>query len=775
MVRSLAVHAYEGGGKVTVGDDGFSIEAPGWRLDAGIPGLLLADDAGTRTPVVPAAAPVRSAASRDGFAGAATEYSFGWTGPEGLETVWRVTVFRHSPVVMLGATVRNTSARPVRLAEIGLLSQASAHLSCEGDSLDWVLSSLGCGSRNGSVGEKLPSSNEQTIALWKGFNQPVPFKLGKLPFDTDGDWRCFRDWMTLYKDSGETGLTAAAVGEPRAWAAFRCHAGKCGDMAFEVASEMSDAVLAPGQSRDAQEIALFLLPYRDALPLAMRWQAATHGVRIHRKTAVGWCSWYSMGPNVTADIAIRVANTFEAERRRIQPEFIQVDDGFEKTVGDWDCNEKFPDGLDPVVSAFRKAGAIPGIWLSPLLVHEKTAIFRDHPDWFQRRADGTLTGQAGNWGPTAYYLDPTHPGAAAFLGEVLIEFKRQGFRYFKIDFNGIADDARFHDSAATGLEAYRRLYRIYREAVGEESFLLACSGFTRGVFGYADAVRTGPDSCSNWKAPHDCCVSRCLESVANSAWANRVLFTCDPDVTYLGPAGSLTEEEWKTWHSHVGTLGGLTAISDRIDQPERRNRLRMLEILNPPAPETGLPLGGGCDIFLRWLGYLSRRPWGEAAVATGYNPAGAAATLTVNPASTGLRAAEKYLVWSFWEETARFAGPGPVTFEKVPSHGCVMVRITPVPEDPDEPFLAGSTLHISCGGAEIADFRFTAESIDLELTDAGARDGALFLCCRDGLALECAAGLTADTPRRVSEHLFRIEVRDRKAGERQSLTLRRTR
>jgi len=115
----------------------------------------------------------------------------------------------------------------------------------------------------------------------------------------------------------------------------------------------------------------------------------------------------------------------------------------------------------------------------------------------------------------------------------------------KGDFNTVG--GRLHNPKKTHLQAYRDLYRLYRQEIGEESFLLACTGFTRAVVGLADACRIGPDAGWNWHAAHPCCIRDCIPAVANSAFANGVLYANDPDVTYTLPAGSLRQDELRVW------------------------------------------------------------------------------------------------------------------------------------------------------------------------------------------------------------------------------------
>lgn len=51
----------------------------------------------------------------------------------------------------------------------------------------------------------------------------------------------------------------------------------------------------------------------------------------------------------------------------------QIDDGWQKSVGDWDVNtDRFPLGLKAVTEKIRSEGLIPGIWVAPLIVDMST-------------------------------------------------------------------------------------------------------------------------------------------------------------------------------------------------------------------------------------------------------------------------------------------------------------------------------------------------------------------------------------------------------------------
>ncbi len=436
------------------------------------------------------------------------------------------------------AVFRNGSPQPVRLRRIVV---AEWRVTCAGDPSAWRLSTLGDAFHAG-----LPAAGE----------------------------RCaFVDLLALYADGAGCALTleprvpglapivgfvAGAAGSasgPQADVRFECRSEGEGVLAIRAVSLHSDIVVGPGESRESEEVWLLAQPYAEAVDTLMARLARTHGARLARGPRCGWCSWYHKGKAVTADDVIGFADHAATIRERLPLQVIQIDDGFQRAYGDWRLNEKFPDGWGPVLERIRRAGAEPGIWLAPLCVDAVLPLHDEHPDWFQRDAAGKPLGQ---------HLDPTHPGAQAFIRELILVHRRLGFTYFKFDFNIVHEAERFHDPTKTRLQVLRDLFRLYREAVGEEAYLLAClCHFSRAVAGIADALRIGVDSMAVWRESHGICVSRCVQAVGATIAANGVLFVNDPDVTYTWPH-RLTDAEWRTWHSFVGLLGGTAMISEPL-------------------------------------------------------------------------------------------------------------------------------------------------------------------------------------------------------------------
>jgi len=83
----------------------------------------------------------------------------------------------------------------------------------------------------------------------------------------------------------------------------------------------------------------------------------------------------------------------------------------------------------------------------------------------------------------------------------------------------------------------------------------------------------------------------------------------------------------------------------------------------------------------------------------------------------------------------------------------------------------GSNLHIYCGAADLKNVTSTPSGINIELTDAGAREGDLFLYSANPLIAGSAAGCKVNLVEAAGENVWRIHVEDREIGRPQKILL----
>jgi hypothetical protein len=211
-------------------------------------------------------------------------------------------------------------------------------------------------------------------------------------------------------------------------------------------------------------------------------------------------------------------------------------------------------------------------------------------------------------------------------------------------------------------------------------------------------------------------------------------------------------------------------ISEPIDRPEYRALARLYEILTPPVPDKGWSHHGGTDRDHQQFGFAAHRAWGDFGVVQLYNVGDRPAPRPLDVSCLDTLG-ERFHVFSFWEEKyLGVGGPGWAT-PPLPPHAAVVLRLTPLADDPDTPVLVGSTLHIGMGSAELEGLAASPGQMVVRLSDAGARDGALFVHSARPLRLAGAEGCVARSVLPAGPAVWRIDVGDRKGGAAQRIRL----
>ena len=111
-------------------------------------------------------------------------------------------------------------------------------------------------------------------------------------------------------------------------------------------------------------------------------------------------SWEATEFDVHCDEQIALAK----KAKQMGVELFVIDDGWfgqrhsdADGLGDWYVNEdKFPEGLNPLIQAVKEMDMMFGIWIEPEMVNPPTQLLKDHPDWiyhFENRVNDTSRNQ----------------------------------------------------------------------------------------------------------------------------------------------------------------------------------------------------------------------------------------------------------------------------------------------------------------------------------------------------------------------------------------------
>ncbi len=159
----------------------------------------------------------------------------------------------------------------------------------------------------------------------------------------------------------------------------------------------------------------------------------------HQSTATaqtGWTSWYHYYTKISEDIILENLRAFSS--RRIPIGMFQIDDGYQKAVGDWkETNAKFPHGMKHIADSIHHAGYKAGLWLAPFICEKNSDLFRLHPDWLLKDEKGkpVVTGINPLWSGKYYALDIYRPEVRHYLQGVFdTVLNVWGYDMVKLDF-----------------------------------------------------------------------------------------------------------------------------------------------------------------------------------------------------------------------------------------------------------------------------------------------------------------------------------------------------
>ncbi|MET7423484.1 glycoside hydrolase family 36 protein [Dactylosporangium sp. NPDC005555] len=288
--------------------------------------------------------------------------------------------------------------------------------------------------------------------------------------------------------------------------------------------------------------------------LASRFGAGT------RRAGNVWCSWYAYYENVTEaqltkDVADLAGLPFDV---------VQIDDGWEELVGDWQPNAKFPSGMRAVADRIADAGFTPGLWLAPFIALPHSRLALERPELLLRSADGRPVVAGYNWGGPYYALDLAREDALSHVaGLIRTVVHEWGYRYLKLDFI----NAGAAPAAGPSRESlYRTGLRVIREAAGDDVYLLGSGAILVPSLGLLDGLRSGPDVAPMWDNyasidPSDATARNAVVNSVHRLWQSP-LVEVDPDVIYFRSKLNLLTTQQTRWLRDLADVCGFRAVSD---------------------------------------------------------------------------------------------------------------------------------------------------------------------------------------------------------------------
>ena len=307
------------------------------------------------------------------------------------------------------------------------------------------------------------------------------------------------------------------------------------------------------------------------------WFAVMGVKALPARPKIGYTSWYNCYQNISEEQILRDLEGMKT--LPVKPQIFQIDDGFEPFVGDWlEVNpRKFPNGLEPIVQKILAEGCQAGIWLAPFVAEKDSALYREHPEWFQYKGpDRVYTGS--NWSGH-YALDPYHPEVRDYIRRSIQHYKDMGVTLFKLDFLYAACMNSRPDK--TRGEIMAESMDFLRDCCGDCG-ILGCGVPLASAFGRVEYCRIGPDMSLDFddkpfmRALHNERPST-LHTQRNTLYRRQLdgrAFRNDPDVFLLRDENtSLTDEQKHTLAIVNALFGSVLFSSDdfgKYDEKKRR-------------------------------------------------------------------------------------------------------------------------------------------------------------------------------------------------------------
>ena len=303
---------------------------------------------------------------------------------------------------------------------------------------------------------------------------------------------------------------------------------------------------------------------------------------------LGYTSWYNRYTNIDEKYLLEMLSHVKA---LTTAQVFQVDDGYQKCVGDWLIPSRgFASGVSVIAARARNLGLTPGIWCAPFVTMEFAASTEAHPDWLLRDEGGDVVvcGDFRHWGGKFLAWDTENLDYRAWMEAVLKTMLVDwGFGFLKADFLYAAAmlPKGSRPRAERGARAHQWLHEVVRQNGAQ---LLSCGAVLANSYGRCDYARIGPDVALSWELAEErhhtsrekCSTRSAIINTATRSVLNGVAFGNDPDVVILREDNqALSLEQRAALAATNAAFGGLIFSSDdpALYEEDSRKLLHAIE------------------------------------------------------------------------------------------------------------------------------------------------------------------------------------------------------
>lgn len=301
----------------------------------------------------------------------------------------------------------------------------------------------------------------------------------------------------------------------------------------------------------------------------------------------GYTTWYNYYTGVTQDIVKRDLKAISKLDAKI--DIFQIDDGYERTVGDWleTDSKKFPDGMKVVADSIHKNNMLAGLWLAPFAVTPKSHIFKEHKDWLVTDKNGRYHYSSQNWGGF-FALDIYNKEVRAHLKNVFdTVLNKWGYDMVKLDFLYACCQTPVHNKSRG--EIMCDAMDLIREWCGDK-IVLGCGVPLAPAFGKVDFCRIGADVALSWdKKPfsrEDISTKNTLTNTIYRRHLDTRAWLNDPDVFLLRDNNIKMPMFQRRIVAKVNSmLGNLLFVSDDVSTYSNEQRKIFVDTISGDKPE----------------------------------------------------------------------------------------------------------------------------------------------------------------------------------------------
>jgi alpha-galactosidase len=527
------------------------------------------------------------------FKGNAFELSGTWDDSPGFASI-------------LSLEIRNTGPNSVRLARLYLPAENGLRRFL-GDIDPRNISFFRNGHQSWSTSRSYRMSEQPFRPRFK-FVSLASSNMANLPSNRPGRYASEMYALTTDLSKGESFLVGqCAPFDQFFYIGLAVDSRENGSHYFELTYDFGRKLVSPGETVKLDGILMARGPTAELPGRYFDFLKEQSGLRSFQPEPRGWSSWYYYYNHISPEDILE--NIGVIRDRKLGLDCIQIDDGWQASVGDWLIPAvSFEGRMAELAKSTRDAGMLPGIWLAPFVASARSRLAREHPDFLLRDSFGRPLRAGFNsfWPGLVYYgLDVTKPEVRDYLREVIGTIVNEwGFGLLKLDFlfGASLRGGIYADPGVSRAQALKLGMRTIREAAGEKTFLIGCGMPLSPAIGAVDAMRVGTDTAAYWYSPvgsilRTGAMSDARNSLRNAiarSPMNRRLWINDPDCLSVRETKTkLSLSERRTVTNTIILSGGLLFFSDRLSElPESGFALmaKVLELAGRCSKGEAVPL-----------------------------------------------------------------------------------------------------------------------------------------------------------------------------------------